>query len=100
MKTIHINKRKVIPRKESPAKFYYAIFAAVAAMAWGFSQVPPKKPVQEVKPVVLYKPVQKAKMMLYKPKTEAERQKIVADIWGIKKDGNIHQLKKILQARK
>ena len=92
--------RKINLRKESPAKFYYAIFAAVAAMAWGFSQVPPKKPIQEVKPVVLYKPMQKAKAALYKPKNEKERMEAIADIWFIKKDGNIHQLKKILTARK
>ena len=69
-------------------------------MAWGFSQVPPKKPVQEVKPVVLTQPSQKAKMVLYKPKNERERLLAIADVWQVKGNGNIHQLKKILEAKK
>lgn len=92
--------RKINLRKESPAKLYAVLFAAIGVMAYGFATVPAKKPVQEVNPVVLYQPSKKAKAVLYKPKNERARMETIAQIWGIKKDGNIHQLKKILEAKK
>ena len=89
--------RKINLRKESPAKLYAVLFAAIGVMAYGFATVPAKKPVQEAKPVVLTQPSQKAKMKLYKPKNEKERQAIIADIWHIK--GNLSETK-IFAARK
>jgi hypothetical protein len=77
-------------RKESPTPLLVFTVAAMAIIAIPFAmgytdgKLYRKAHFPATKPVVLYQAPQKAKMVLYKPKNEEDRLRVIGEIWGVK----------------
>jgi hypothetical protein len=83
-KTINLRKK---PSQTPMLIFTVAAMALIAipfAMGYKDGKLYRKAQFPATKPVVLYQVPQKAKMVLYKPKNEADRLRVIGEIWGVK----------------